>query len=175
MGTVQALDYRISEPSVVQAFMRRVASSRQGAWLFSRSLHHVDRLLLRSTSGQVSLPKVAAGLPVIFVTTRGARSGHRRTAPLLGIPHGDDLAVVGTRFGQQGTPGWYYNLRADPRAEVVYRDRRVGVVAREAEGDEWRAIWERACEVYSGYEAYASRIGDRPIHIMVLTEDPAAS
>ena len=104
------------------------------------------------------------------VITTGAKSGLRRATPLLGIPHGDDLAVIGTQFGQPGTPGWYYNLRANPSAEIVYQNRRVNAVAREADGDEWHVIWDRARQIYSGYESYASRIHNRPIHIVVLTE-----
>jgi deazaflavin-dependent oxidoreductase (nitroreductase family) len=170
MGIVQALEYRLPKPNPVQRAMRQVASSRPGAWVFSRSMHHIDRFLLRITRGRIALPQVAAGIPVTTVITTGARSGRRRAAPLLGIPHGDDLAIIGTHFGQAGTPGWYYNLRTDPEAEIVFRDRRVKAVAREAEGDEWRAIWDRAREFYSGYDLYAKRIHDRPIHIMVLTE-----
>ena len=116
------------------------------------------------------MPQVAGGLPVMTVITTGAKSGRRRESPLLGIPHGDDLAIIGTHFGQPGTPGWYYNLRADPVAEIVFRDKRVNVVAREAHGDEWHAIWDRARGYYAGYDAYARRIDDRPIHIMVLAE-----
>jgi deazaflavin-dependent oxidoreductase (nitroreductase family) len=104
------------------------------------------------------------------VITTGAKTGRRRASPLLGIPHGDDLAIIGTQFGQPGTPGWYYNLLADPAASIVFRDKQVNVVAREVDGDEWRAIWDRACGFYSGYNSYATRIHGRPIHIMVLSE-----
>ena len=170
MGVVQSLDYRLPKPNPVQRAMRRVASSRPGAWLFSRLMHHVDRLLLRLTHGRIALPQIAAGIPVTTVITTGAKSGLSRATPLLGIPHGEDLAIIGTQFGQAGTPAWYYNLRADPVAEVLHRDKRVKVFAREARGDEWRAIWDRAREFYSGYDSYAKRIHDRPIHIMVLSE-----
>lgn len=149
--------------------MWRISSSRAGAWLFARSLHHVDRFLLRLSGGQVTLAGVTAGIPVLTITMTGARTGQRRTTPLLGVPFGDDIAVIGTRFGQQGTPGWYYNLRAGPRVEVVYRNRSVTAVAREADGAEWQAIWAQARKIYAGYEAYARRIKDRKIHIMVLS------
>jgi deazaflavin-dependent oxidoreductase (nitroreductase family) len=170
MGVIQALDYELPKPNRVQKAMRRVASSRPGAWLFSRSMHRIDLLLLRLTGGRVALPQFAAGIPVTTLITTGARTRQSRATPLLGIPHGDDLAIIGTHFGQPGTPGWYYNLRVDPMAEIVYRDARVKVVAREAEGDERRAIWDRACDFYSGYASYAKRIHDRPVHIMVLAE-----
>jgi hypothetical protein len=55
---------------------------------------------------------------------------------LLGIPFAGDLAVIGTRFGLKGTPGWYYNIRADPAMQVIYRNKKVAAVAREAQGEE---------------------------------------
>ena len=85
-----------------------------------RTLDHIDRILLRLSRGQVTLSGVVAGLPVLTVTTTGARTGQRRSAPLLGVPVGEDIAVIGTSFGQSRTPGWYYNMRADPKVEVTY-------------------------------------------------------
>jgi deazaflavin-dependent oxidoreductase (nitroreductase family) len=116
------------------------------------------------------MPAVAAGIPVMTLITTGAKSGSARTTPLLGIPHGDGVAVIGTQFGQPGTPSWYSNLRANPSAELSYAGKSVSVVAREAEGEEWQIIWEQGRQFYSGYDSYASRIKGRPIHIMVLTE-----
>jgi deazaflavin-dependent oxidoreductase (nitroreductase family) len=131
-------------------------------------MHHLDKGLLSLSRGQLTVPGVLAGLPVLTLTTTGARTGQRRTTPLLGVPVGDDIAVIGTRFGHHGTPGWYYNLRADPRAEVTFRNTSVKVVAREADDDEWQDIWQSARKIYAGYEAYARRISGRKIHIMVL-------
>ncbi len=120
------------------------------------------------------MPQVAAGIPVVTVITTGAQSGLRRSTPLLGIPHGEDLAIIGTNFGQRGTPGWYYNLRAHPSAQVLYHEKCVDAFAREAEGDEWHAIWNHARDFYPGYQSYASRIHDRSIHIMVLSDSTGA-
>lgn len=149
--------------------MWHISSSRPGAWLFARSIHHVDKFALRMSGGQATLAGLTAGIPVLTVTTTGARSGQPRTTPLLGVPFGDDIAVIGTHFGQPGTPGWYYNLRARPRAEITYRNRSVTATAREASDEEWPAIWSAARKIYGGYEAYARRITDRKIHIMILT------
>lgn len=135
----------------------------------AKSAHHIDRFLLRLSRGQVTLPRIAAGIPVITIVTTGARTGQRRTTPLLGVPIGDDLAIIGTRFGQRGTPGWYYNIRASPAVEVAYRGKSVTATAREAGGEEWQDIWERAREIYAGYEIYARRIQDRQIHIIILS------
>jgi deazaflavin-dependent oxidoreductase (nitroreductase family) len=137
-------------------------------------MHHLDALALRATKGRTTVPEIMAGIPVMTLVTTGARSGQRREMPLLGVPSGDDLAVIGTRFGQMGTPGWYFNLVAHPDAEVSYRGKTVPVRSREADGAERDEIWDRARRIYAGYEAYARRINDRPVHVMVLEAAPGA-
>ena len=168
MGLIEQLGYRVRPANALQRAMWHVTSSRPGAWLFAKTLHHLDKLVLRLTGGRVTIPEIFAGIPVITLITTGARTGERREMPLLGVPAGANIAVIGTRYGQPKTPGWYFNLRAKPEADVAYRGRSVAVRAREAEGDERAAIWARAREIYSGYESYARRIQDRPIHVMVL-------
>lgn len=169
MGLVQELDYEVPQPNAVQRAVWRVTSSKPGAWLFARTSHHIDRFLLKVSGGRWTAARLLAGIPVITLVSTGARSGQRRSTPLLGVPLGDDLAIIGTRFGQHGTPGWYFNLRKQPSAEVVCNSRTVTVLAREAEGSEWQEAWSGARRLYSGYDAYARRITDRKIHIMVLS------
>lgn len=172
VGLIDQLGYQIPEANRLQRVVWKVSSSRPGAWLFAKTLHHIDRLVLRLSRGRVTVPGVLAGLPVITLASTGARSGQRREVPLVGVPSGDQIAVIGTRFGQPRTPGWCFNLRAEPRAEVGYRGRTVPVVAREAEGDEREAVWERGCQIYAGYQAYARRLDHRQIHVMVLETPP---
>ena len=128
----------------------------------------VDKIALRISRGQVTLAGAAAGIPVLSITTTGARSGLRRTTPLLGVPFGADIAIIGTNFGQPGTPGWYYNLRAQPRAEVSYKNKNVTATAREADPEERQMILAQARTIYGGYEAYARRITGRQIPVMIL-------
>jgi deazaflavin-dependent oxidoreductase (nitroreductase family) len=73
----------------------------------------------------------------------------------MGVPFGGDIAIIGAHFGQPDTPGWYHNLRAQPRTEVTYGNRTVSATAREADADERRAILAQARKIYAGYEAYA--------------------
>jgi deazaflavin-dependent oxidoreductase (nitroreductase family) len=173
VGLIDQLGYRVPEANRFQRLVWKVSSSRPGAWLFAKTLHHIDRLVLRLTRERATVPGLLAGLPVITLATTGALTGQRREVPLVGVPSGDQIAVIGTRFGQPRTPGWYFNLRAEPRAEVGYRGRTVPVVAREAEGDEREALWARGCQIYAGYQAYARRIDHRQIHVMVLEPAPA--
>jgi deazaflavin-dependent oxidoreductase (nitroreductase family) len=169
MGLVQALDYAVPAPNAVQRAMRPLSSSRPGAWLLARSLPQIDKLALRISRGQVTLTGLTGGIPVLTLTTTGARSGRRRTTPLMGVPFGGDIAIIGAHFGQPGTPAWYHNLRAQPRAEVTYRNTTVPATAREAGPDERRAILDQASKIYPGYQAYARHLTDREIPIIILT------
>ncbi len=142
-----------------------VVSSRPGASIFRRTMHLVDRPLLRLTRGRLSF---ASGYPVLLLTTTGAKSGRSRTIPLLYVEWDDGIAIIGTRFGSTRHPGWYHNLRALPEATVEIKGERRTCTAREAEGDERAEIWKRAVSMYSGYEKYGPRAG-RKIAVMVLT------
>lgn len=153
--------------------MQRAASSRFGSWLFSKTLHHADLVLLRVSKGRTSLPELTSGLPVISLTTIGAKSGMPRTMPLLGIPVGSDLAVIGSGFGMKPTPAWVHNLLADPAATVQYRERIVEVRARKPTPDAADQIWESARTLYPGYAVYPERASHREISVFIL--EPAVT
>ena len=102
-------------------------------------------MLYKRTDGRLTAPGLMAGLPVIMLTTTGAKSGEPRSMPL-----GDDLAVIGSNYGQHRTPGWVYNLEADPAATVSYRDRSVEVTARAATDAEADEAFEIAASFYPG-------------------------
>ncbi len=168
MGLTEAIGYEVQPCNAVQRGMQHVASSRPGAWAFSKVLHHADRRLFAWSKGRVTVPSILAGLPVLMVTTTGAKSGSARTMPLLAVPVGDDLAIIGTNFGQTNTPGWVFNLEADPHATVEYRDRRVATIARHASDDEFDIAMTAASQVYPGYAKYRERISGREVRVFVL-------
>jgi deazaflavin-dependent oxidoreductase (nitroreductase family) len=168
MGLMQELGYEVRDANGFQRAMQRLASSRPGAWCFSKTLHLVDRPQFRLTKGRVTVPGIVAGLPVVMVTTTGRRSGEPRTSPLLAIPTDDDLAIIGSNFGQSNTPGWVHNLEADPRATVSYREREVPVVARRAADDEADETFTSAATVYPGYARYRERAAHREFRVFVL-------
>lgn len=168
VGLLRDLDYGVKSPNGLQRGMQKFASSRAGAWLFSKTLYPLDKVLFRVTGGRLTLPSLTAGLPVIMLNTTGARSGKTRTMPLLGIPVSEDLAVIGSNYGQKSTPGWVYNLEADPSATVGYRDRTVAVTARRADANETDRAFDLAASVYVGYAKYRTRADHRVIRVFVL-------
>jgi deazaflavin-dependent oxidoreductase (nitroreductase family) len=168
MSLADQLGYAHKKPNLFQRANRRFARTSFGAWMFSHTLRYGDKVVAKYGKGR-TIPELVAGLPSVFVTTTGAKSGAKRTSALLAVPAGDGLALVGTNFGQAKTPNWYYNLKKNPAAEIRYREKSVAVTAREVtRGPERQAILRSARKIYAGYAAYEARIKDRPIHVMVL-------
>jgi len=148
--------------------VRRFAASGPGSWLFARIAHHLDRPVNRLTRGRHTLGSAITGLPVVMLTTTGARSGQRRTVPVLGIPFSVGVAVIASNFGQRNQPAWYYNLRAHPDAQVVIDGIRRPVRALEADGDRRAEIWREGLRVYPGFSQYERRASHRRISVFVL-------
>ncbi len=168
MGLAADLDYHHGRANALQRGVQAFGSSRAGAWLFSRTLRHLDTAVARVSRGRQSAPQLLAGLPVLDLTTTGRRSGRPRTSHLISIPVGDDLALLGTNFGQPSTPAWVLNLEADPHASVTYRGRTLAVLARPASDPERDAVLERSRGIYGGYEKYQQRISGRRVRIFVV-------
>lgn len=147
----------------------RFASSRPGVWFYARTLHHVDRLTLRLSGGRHTLTGLVAGLPIVWLTTTGVKSGQPRTVPLVGIEDGERVVLIASNYGQAHHPAWYYNLRARPEATLVVRGRTMPVMAREATGEEYDAYWRRAVALYPGWISYRRYAGARRLPMVILT------
>jgi len=151
--------------------VRRVIAARPAAWLLARTIHHIDRAVLRLSGGRTTAAALFSGLPVLAVTTTGAKSGQPRTVPLVAVPDGDRLILIASNWGQSRHPGWYYNMKANPAVRVAGGDGPVSrlYMAREVAGEERAACWAKAVAVYPGYKAYARRAG-REIPVIVLKQ-----
>ncbi len=157
------------KPTRWQRLMQRIAASRPGAWLFSRVLHYIDRPLLRISKGRLSVPGIVAGLPVVMLTTMGAKSGQLRTQPVLGIIDADKVVVFASNWGRSSHPAWYHNLRANREAQVSGEGRAGMYVAHEATGAERERYWQGGLEAYRGLASYERRAHGRLIPVVVLT------
>lgn len=130
-------------------------------------LHRADFLLLRLTRGRYTVTRIV-GLPVIQLTTQGAKSGQLRTVPLVSVTDGETIALIASNFGGRHAPGWYYNLKANPNCRVKYNGVWHEYTARETIGDEYLHYWLLGVSLYEGYEKYRQRAAHRHIPVMVL-------
>ena len=152
----------------LQRFLRRFAASGPGSWLFARVLHHIDRPVHRLTRGRYTFANLLSGIPVVMLTTIGARSGQPRTVPVLGIPTRGDVAVIGSNFGQHRHPAWSHNLRAHPDATVSIDGVSRRVRAVEADDERRAEIWRDGLRMYPGFAQYERRASHRRISVFVL-------
>jgi deazaflavin-dependent oxidoreductase (nitroreductase family) len=154
--------------NALQRWLRRFAASGPGSWLFARILHHIDRPVHRLTRGRYTFASLVAGIPVVMLTTTGAKSGQPRTVPVLGIPVEGTVAIIASNFGQDRHPAWYHNLRAHPDAEAVVDGTRRRVRAVEADDERRAQIWQQGLRVYPGFDQYERRAVHRRITVFVL-------
>ncbi|MFI1497513.1 nitroreductase family deazaflavin-dependent oxidoreductase [Streptomyces platensis] len=113
------------------------------------------------------------GMPVVILTTRGARSGKIRKSPLMRVEHAGVYAVVASMGGAPRHPVWYHNLVADPRVELQDGTVRQDMTAREVTGTEKALWWGRAVEAFPDYDDYQKKT-DRQIPVFVLEPAPTA-
>ena len=108
------------------------------------------------------------GRPVIILTTVGAKSGKLRKTPLMRVEHDGEYAVIASQGGAPTHPQWYPNLVANPTVELQDGPVRTTYTAREVEGAERAAWWERAVAAFPPYADYQEKT-DRQIPVVVLT------
>ena len=107
------------------------------------------------------------GTSILLLTTRGRKSGEKRTTPLIYGKSGDDYVVVASKGGADEPPAWYVNLEADPVVEVQVLDDTFPVRARTATPDEKPELWKQMVGEWSHYDDYQERT-DREIPVVVL-------
>lgn len=112
------------------------------------------------------------GMPVIVLTTRGAKSGKIRKTPLMRVEHEGSYAAVASLGGAPKHPVWYFNVRADPRVELRDGTELRDMNAREVTGEEKALWWRRAVEAFPDYADYQEKT-TRDIPVFVL--EPAAT
>lgn len=160
-----------SQPSL-HRLIPHISSSRIGAKIFAPILHHFDRVFLKLSGGRRTLTGALSGLPVVMLTTKGAKSGLNRTVPLLYIQNPDnpdEIALIASNWGQYAYPAWYFNLSANPQASTNINGQIKTYRAHEASGDEYERFWQLATKVYWGFPRYKERASHRRIPIMILT------
>lgn len=107
------------------------------------------------------------GMPVIIITSRGAKSGKLRKTPLMKVEHDGRYAAVASMGGAPNNPTWYHNFVADPHVEVQDGPVKQEMVAREVTGEEKAKWWERAVQAFPDYAEYQKKT-DREIPVFVL-------
>lgn len=95
-----------------------------------------------------------AGMPIVLVEMKGARSGKVRTIPLMYVPHDQGFVLVASQGGAPRHPVWYHNLVAHPEVRITYEGKTTDMVARRAGAEEKAQLWPTCVEYYPPYQDY---------------------
>lgn len=105
---------------------------------------------------------------LVLLTTVGAKTGQRRTTPMMFDRDADRLLVIASNIGATKNPDWYRNLVANPRVTVEVGDESYDAMATTAEGDERERLWSALKEHYPFFAEHEAKT-DRTIPVVVLT------
>jgi deazaflavin-dependent oxidoreductase (nitroreductase family) len=162
------INFESGRPDPVRRLVQKATKIVPMSWIPPRALVSVDRTVFRLSRGRTTLSAWISGLPIIMLTTTGARTGEPRTLPVLAFPDGDHLVLMASNFGRPSHPGWYYNLRADASVLISWKGSRVAMRARELIGEERQRYIERSLAAYPWWAPYHRRAAPRQIPVIML-------
>jgi deazaflavin-dependent oxidoreductase (nitroreductase family) len=119
----------------------------------------------RTNHGKVE--GVFAGAPLLLLSTTGAKSGLRRTNPLVYTTDGDRIVVVASKGGAPSHPDWYRNVVANPEVTVELPDATFEARASVATGAERQRLFDAQAAKMPNFKEYAAKT-DREIPVVVL-------
>jgi deazaflavin-dependent oxidoreductase (nitroreductase family) len=136
------------------------------SWPVLRRLMGVHTQVYRLTNGLIG-HRFPGTPPMLLLEHVGAKSGTRRTTPLVYVDDAPNIVLVASKGGHPKHPAWYHNLRANPDTTVQVGAERRAVHARVADPEERQRLWPKAVTTYSGYEGYQERT-EREIPLVIL-------
>ncbi|MEV7398256.1 nitroreductase family deazaflavin-dependent oxidoreductase [Aeromicrobium sp. NPDC092404] len=122
--------------------------------------------LYESTNGAKG--NTIMGMPVVVLTTLGAKSGKLRKTALMRVEHDGEYAIVASLGGAPKHPSWYHNVVDAPLVELQDGAVRKDYTPRELAGEERDLWWARSVEAYPPYADYQLKT-DRVIPVFLLT------
>jgi deazaflavin-dependent oxidoreductase (nitroreductase family) len=143
-------------------------ANKRGLYLGPRATR-VHVAIYRLSRGRVAghIP----GMPsarILLLEHTGARTGVRRTSPVMYHQEADHIAIAASKGGQPTHPAWFHNLKAHPDTAVQIGPRKRHVRARVATDEERNDLWPRFVAFYPDYAFFQRLAKDRPIPIIIL-------
>lgn len=128
------------------------------------------RPLMKAGMSLVSGIMRLRGLPLVQLTTVGAKTGQERTSDLLALRESaNSWVVIASYAGAANHPAWYFNMAKNPD-RIWLRDgqRRARVEAANLTGEERDEAYAQLTKVWKGYAGYQQKT-DRDIPVVRLT------
>lgn len=100
------------------------------------------------------------GMPLLLLTTKGAKSGLSRTNPLAYLHDGDRYVIIASFAGAPKNPPWYHNLVAHPNVRVEVGGQSFDARAEVVKEPERSALYQKVeakMPVFSEYKRKTQR------------------
>lgn len=136
------------------------------SWPILRRIGSGHVLVYRLSGGSIG-HRFPGAPPMLLLDHTGAKSGAKRTTPLVYVDDPPNLVIVASKGGHPRNPAWYHNLLAHPDTTVQVGPARRSVRARVATPEERERLWPMAVSTYAGYRGYQERT-EREIPLVVL-------
>lgn len=108
------------------------------------------------------------GSEILLLTTKGRKTGEKRTMALIFREVDGDYVIVASRGGDPNHPRWFRNMNDAPdEVEIQVKADRFPVKFRVSEGEEREKLWGLMNEVWPDYAEYQTKT-DRQIPVVVL-------
>ena len=157
----------MSNTERLRRIILNMAATRPGMWVFYLYVRLIDIPISRLTKGAFIPSANWDIMPIIYLTATGVKSGIPRSIPVLCIPDGENLILVGSNWGNAKNPSWANNLRKHPQTQVRKGKMEKGFSARELRGDERSAYLQKAVRFYPPYVSYEQH-SNRSLPIFLL-------
>lgn len=146
-----------------------VAASKAGLAVWRRIAAPLEAPLIKASGGRL---KLNVAVPMVVLTSVGARSGERREVPLAYFTDRGDVILIASNYGSTRHPAWYHNLRAHPQCELHIGPRGGSFTANEVlDKTDRDRLYGLAVDRLAGvFSLHDKRSGDaRTIPVMRLT------
>lgn len=119
----------------------------------------------RANDGKVS--GSFANAPLILVTHTGAKTGTKRTSPLVYTRDGDRIVLIASKGGAPTHPHWYLNMTANPQVTVELPGETFEARVTEVTGEERDRLYAAQAAQMPNFDDYA-KATDRKIPVLIL-------
>ena len=157
---------RVHTPQCLGFRTMDVMSLADRAWPVLRLAMGAHVRIYRVSNGLIG-QRFPGAPPMLLLDHVGAKTGTKRTTPLVYVEDDRDVVIVASKGGHPRNPAWYHNLRANPDTTVQIGAERRAVHARVATPEERERLWPKAVATYAGYRGYQQRT-DRTIPLVIL-------
>lgn len=107
------------------------------------------------------------GAPLLLLTTIGAKTGKRRTTPLVHSTDGNDIVIIASYAGSPKHPAWFLNLCTNPEVTIELPTETFTTSAVIPQGEERQRLFEQQAAKMPQFKEYQSKTS-RQIPVVVI-------